>query len=94
MKMPWHGKTGLARPTAILATLLLVSSGLCGANYVAVIGSQSRQTPGWLGGLLIATGIAELLGIAVGLVGLVCVAVIAIFRAVFNGKITPPDEGN
>ncbi len=90
MKMPWSDKTGLAKATAIFATLLLVSIGLCGANYVSVIvfsTISAGSVPGEglkafaLDGLTFA-GVAELLGMIVGALGLFITAVIMAVRAI------------
>jgi hypothetical protein len=89
MKMPWMEKTGLAKGATIFATLLLVSLGLCGFNFVAVIGfvpmgggasPQSwRQT---LGVMLTITGMIEFVGMAIGIAGLLSVGIAALFNAV------------
>ena len=84
MKAPWIGKTGLAKATAILATVLLVSLGLCGVNFLVVASSDSPR----LGGLrdaisvvFIGTALAEWAAILLSVAGLVTVAVIAVWRA-------------
>lgn len=78
MNMPWTNKTGLAKATAFFATLLLVSLGLCGANFFAVIsfvgvagGAPPPGTPTWPATLLTTTGTIELIGIALGAGGLI-----------------------
>jgi hypothetical protein len=96
MKLPWHGKSGLAKATAFLATLLVVSIGLCGANFVAVMGVGnwgSTLAPRNLAGpILIVAGIVELVGVVVGIVGLIVVAVIAIVRALAGRSDTPSEN--
>ena len=76
MKAPWTGTTGLSRAAAILATVFLISLGMCGVNYAAFIRfvPLNDSSPGphwWSGGILSTTGTLELIGIAVGLVGLI-----------------------
>jgi hypothetical protein len=72
----------LAKATAFFATLLLVSIGLCGVNFVSVIAFVPLSGPdaphGWRAGLsnvLSVTGVVEVIGIAVGLAGLIGVAI-------------------
>jgi hypothetical protein len=85
MKMPWTGKSGLAKAVAFFATLLAVSIGLCGVNYVAWTVAMSvgarPDTSHWvrqLGGTAMITGMIELVGMAVGAVGLVVVGLVAL----------------
>lgn len=73
MKLPWVGKTGAAKAVAAFATLLLVSVGLCGVNWVVALKVPSSD---YLGGLLVA-GWLELAGILVGFVGLVISLIVA-----------------
>jgi hypothetical protein len=92
MKMPWEDKTGLGKAAAFFATLLLVSIGLCGANFVGVLVLSSTTSglgPGrswWripMTGLTFAAYI-ELLGIFVGAVGMVIVAIAFAIRAIMR----------
>jgi hypothetical protein len=93
MKMPWHGKSGLAKATAFLATLLGVSLGLCGVNFVAVMSAVSwGGSSSMAASVLTFTGIVELAGIAVGIVGLVIVAIIAIVRTFLPRSEAPSDQ--
>jgi hypothetical protein len=65
---------------ALSATVLLVSLGLCGANFFLVLRFVPFSGPGpqpgqpspsnWPGNVLTATGVLELIGIAAGLIGL------------------------
>ncbi len=83
MKLPWAGKSGLAKSAAFFATLLLVSSGLCGINFFVVLrfvplsGGSSLNEPGWPSALLSVTAFIELVGIAVGVLGLIAAAIVA-----------------
>jgi hypothetical protein len=81
MNMPWHGRAGLAKSTAIFATLLLVSLGLCGTSLaftkLGAVPGNNTVTIIW-----IVVCFTELAGILVGIIGLVVVALIAIFRAI------------
>ena len=78
MKMPWEDRTGLAKAAAVLASVLTVSLGLCGANYLIAGGGQGSSVaiP-----LIALTGILELLGIFVGFTGLLIVGLLALTRA-------------
>ena len=77
---PWANKTGLAKATAILATVLVVSLGLCGANYLTftlryeTLGSMAFTALVW-------TAWCEVAAIVVSGVGLVVVGVMAFRRA-------------
>lgn len=77
MKLPWHNKTGYAKAITILATILVLSIGLCGANFLAVVrfvplgGPAPRPgTPTWPGTLLSITGWVEIVGILGSIAGL------------------------
>jgi hypothetical protein len=94
MKMPWHGKAGLAKATAVLATLLLVSTGLCGTNYLAVFAFRSLPNQSGLATLLILTGTAELIGIVIGILGLFIVAAIVIVKALRKVVAARSNGGN
>jgi hypothetical protein len=71
-------KTGLAKAAACFAALLLISLGLCGMNFFALIkfGNPTQSTS-----LLMVTAWTELVGIIVGLLGLVVIAVVGIAKA-------------
>ena len=77
MRLPWQNRAGLAKAAAIFASVLLISIGLCEANFLAfgIVSYESR-----LGGLLIVTGIVELIAMIVGAGGLAAVAVRALGR--------------
>jgi hypothetical protein len=98
MKAPWTNKTGLAKLLAIFATLLGVSFGLCGVNFIAVLrfvplSGPGRQGPAtlqdrwvdFLGGVLSVTAYLELAGMIVGLGGLV---VVGVLMATGSGAVT------
>jgi hypothetical protein len=87
MKTPWEGKVGVAQYTAIFATLLTISFGLCGANYLLVgllDGISGSNSGNFWGSLLIATGLIESVGIFVGAAGLVGVLLYVIFRQIYR----------
>lgn len=80
MKLPWHNKTGYAKAIAILATILTISIGLCGANWLAVIRfvplggpAPPPGTPTWPTTLLSITAWIEIIGILGSIVGLAIV---------------------
>ncbi|MDP9050981.1 MAG: hypothetical protein M3O31_09730 [Acidobacteriota bacterium] len=78
MYKPWENKSGLAKALAILATVLGISLGLCGANYAVMIVTHSA-----IDGFLVTTGMVELIGILGSIIGLIVVAIIAIVRSLF-----------
>lgn len=89
MKTPWMGKTGLAKSATMFAALVLISLGLCGFNFVAVIGflptGGGASPHSWrdvLGSVLTVTGVLELIGMAIGFAGLICVGVAALFNSI------------
>jgi hypothetical protein len=84
MWKPWRDKTGRAKWISIFATLFSVSLGLCGLNFVGVMrfappigpGSAPGMPPDplWLRTLQVLLGLGaplELVGMAVGLMGLI-----------------------
>jgi uncharacterized membrane protein YidH (DUF202 family) len=74
-------RSGLAKATAILATGFGISFGLCGLNAIVI---DSVQSNGW--GFLIVTAYLELAAMIICAVGLLIIAVIAIFRALRRRK--------
>ena len=89
--MPWAGKNGLAKAVAFFATVLVVSVGLCGANYAVWIGvNSSAWHPGnsqaLVGYGVILMGVVELVGMIVGWLGLVVVGLVAGVRAIVGSK--------
>ena len=99
MKMPSHGRTGLAQTAAILATVLTISMGLCGANFFAFArwgNYETYRAPWWPSSFLIYAGIVELIAILVSGTGLLIVVFIAPvewvkarFSATHDGKGKP-----
>ena len=92
MRAPWIGKTGLAKATAILGTVLLVSLGLCGGSFAV---GTSLYAGRWDLGHTLNSAIVQVLfwgawpeaaGIVVGTAGLMVVAVIAVSRALRRGN--------
>ncbi len=90
MKMPWHNQTGLAKLAAILATVLGIALGLCGANFVAVMkfavgrpGAPSSIST-WVGQGLMVTAYLELALMILSAAGLIVIALVAIIRAIQN----------
>jgi hypothetical protein len=84
MKMPWHGKTGLAKATAVLATVLTISLGLCGANFFAF--TRLENTPLWANTLVIDAGYLEVFAILGSLLGLLVVLLMYAFRRKPQGR--------
>ena len=96
MKVPWSDKTGTSKLIAIFATGLLISLGLCGLNFFAVIRFVPLSGPGpkpgrpyppqWPGRVLSITGVLELVCIAFFAVGLLAVLISR------TGKWRDPDR--
>jgi tellurite resistance protein TehA-like permease len=97
MKMPWEGKSRPAKTTTFLATLLLVSIGLCAANegvhslLDSRFGSSQSGLATFAEGAIVVTGILEFTGIAIGLVGLIIVAIRAVLLWILE-KLLPPKD--
>ena len=96
MKLPWHSKTGLAKAATILAMVLIISFGLCGANFFAVIrfvpfgGSEADIAQHQVvTNVLTFTAYAELVGIFGSLLGLAICAVMAVFQSTGSGEPPP-----
>jgi hypothetical protein len=74
MRVPWQGKTGLAKAAVILTTILSIATVTCGINLGLVLGtlyhSSAWQTPA-----LFVAGQLELLAIGGSLAGLLVVLV-------------------
>jgi hypothetical protein len=81
MRMPWVGKTGLAKAAALLAVVLLVSLGLCGVNFGLVIAFGRFS---WAFPSLAVTAYLELAGIIASAAGLLVVGVIGVVMAVIR----------
>jgi hypothetical protein len=80
MKMPRSDKSGFAKAATVLATILLISLGLCGANFFAFIGfvplsDSAPGTPTWPATLLTITAKIEIAAICLSVFGLVLVGV-------------------
>jgi hypothetical protein len=96
MKFPWQNRTGYPKAIAILATILTISLGLCGANFFAVIRfvplggpASSPGTPTWPGTLLSITGWAEIIAICGSVLGL---AIVGGLRSVHTEPATKDEE--
>ena len=96
MKLPWESKTGLAKAATVLATVLLISFGLCGANAFAVVrflsfnGSEAQRAQiRVVNSVLIFTGWVELVGILGSLLGLIICGVMAVIKSLRSGKAPP-----
>ena len=85
MRFSWQNRTGLAKAAAIFASTLTISLGLCGANFFAFArwgNYETNRAPWWPSTFLVYTGLAELLGILVGGMGLLIVAFLALAERV------------
>jgi hypothetical protein len=94
MKMPWDDRTGLAKITVIFSTVLTVSLGLCGLNFVAV---NLFTWGGSLGTVLMTTGILELAGIISSSFGLLIVGFVFLGQQIkphlFPASADPESNG-
>jgi hypothetical protein len=94
MKMPWSGwsdSTGLAKAVVILSLVLLISLGLCGANFL-VVSQWANRTATGPQPILAITGILELLGIIGSLLGFLVVGIIVLIRAVRESFFPAKDK--
>jgi hypothetical protein len=73
MRLPWKGKTGLAKAAVILATILSIATVSCGLNYALAIAAMNSN---WAVGVLLVTAYAELAAMAASAAGLLVVLVI------------------
>ena len=73
-----EGKSQLAKAATVFATVLVISLGLCGINWAIVAKTNKYEQ------LLLNTGLLEILGISLGLIGLFVVALVAIGRVTFR----------
>jgi hypothetical protein len=87
MKMPWQDRTGLARATAIFATVFGIALGLCGLNAAAFFSIHSAA-----GNPLVLTAFIELFVMLASGVGLLVIALIAIYRTLSQRFFPSTDE--
>ena len=86
MKLFGSEVTGFAKALVILAAVFLVSSGLCGLQWVIASNSQ------WTGPILMPIGIIELAAMAVSAVGIVVVLLLWIGSAIYRRIAHPGDD--
>ncbi len=99
MKMPWDGKTGLAKAATMWTLVLLLSLGLCGAN-LALFGRYGAISGGgpvsdrtiFATNSLMVTGFLELIGMLIGAIGLISVIVTAVIKLVRNCFNPRPED--
>lgn len=84
MKMPWTDKTGLAKAAVFFATVLGVSLGLCGVNFLTVVGGAARSGSAGLISFLLVAAYVELAAMAFGALGLVIVLVVWAWQGIFG----------
>jgi hypothetical protein len=93
MKMPWSGwsdSTGLAKAVVVLSLVLLISLGLCGANFLVVTQWANSAATGPQP-IFMVTGFIELFGIIGSLLGFLVVGIIVLIRAI--RQIFSPTKG-
>jgi hypothetical protein len=96
MQSPWHGKSGLEKAAAILATILSIALGLCGMNYGAVFFlNVHRLSNGWtaVGNALAFTAFAELAVMLLSFAGLVLVMLIYVGKWIAESFSKGPKGG-
>ncbi len=82
------GSTGWAKGLAIFAILLVISLGLCGLNYGAVLllKAPANGSANPLGGILIVAGVLELVGMGLGALGIVICLIGLLIQTAITGK--------
>jgi hypothetical protein len=82
------GSTGWAKGLAIFAILLVISLGLCGLNYGAalLVKAPANGSANPLGGILIWTGVLELVGMGVGAFGIVICLLGLLVQTAIGGR--------
>lgn len=88
MKMPWSELEGPAKFIAICAAVFLVSGGLCGLQWVAV--ATINRGMNSFAGLIITTGVLELLGMLVAALGILAGIVALVIVQIRNPGKTGP----
>ncbi len=78
MKLPWQNRSGLAQAVAVLASILTISLGLCGANFLVF----SRSTHDSMVPFLMVTGSLESIAILGSALGLLLVALLYLVQKV------------
>jgi len=98
MRMPWSRQTGLAKAATIFSVLLLVSTGLCGANillfsHFGAVSGGTTEPPrsAGLSMVIMSTGFAEMIGMLVGGCGLIAAIIAAAIRAIAQ-RISRKDD--
>lgn len=93
MRYLLRDSTGWKRALAIFAAILAISAGLCGLNYGAFYllhpplsgpSTAGKQAVDRMGGILMTTGMLELLGMAAGALGLVISLLGLLIQAAMN----------
>jgi hypothetical protein len=85
MKLPWTGKSGEAQAVAVLATVLIVSLGLCGLNWgIDSSARWSRPLDNWV----LFTGMIELAAIVLSAGGLFVLGLLFIVRKLYDALHT------
>jgi hypothetical protein len=82
MRLPWKGKTGLAKAAVILTTILSIATVSCGLNYALAITAMNSE---WAISVLFVTAYAELAAMAASAAGLVVVLAIWLVVKVREG---------
>jgi hypothetical protein len=89
--MPWRKRTGLAKAAAILATILLVSLGLCGINFVALtnmsgigVSNAHYGIATSLSTFFLILGVVEYVAIVFSALALVVVTLLWLIRTIWK----------
>jgi hypothetical protein len=75
VRFPWQDATGLAKAAAILSTLLTITAGLCGVNWIIIGRSSGPPSQPW-----IALGIVEAMVLVLSTLALILVRLILAYR--------------
>ncbi len=91
MKMPWDNRSGLAKAVVILSVCLMISTGLCGLNLLAVVLTHVNVLDSTQSNLLLA-GYVELFIMALSAAGLVAVLIAMITESVVKHFSKKPKD--
>ncbi len=97
MKTPPPERSGLAKAATVLATLLTISIGLCGANFFAFIkfgfvSDPPAGAPMWPTTALMVSGAVEVAAVAASLLGLIIVAILTLIQRTRARSSNASDE--
>ncbi len=94
MQNPYRKLTGFKKALAIFITVLIVSLGLCGINFglftqtrdIFARAPAQNSVFARATGILVFSGLAELAGIAIGLLGVIVSLLLMAYEAITRPK--------